>query len=113
MKNVKNLVNGAKEMMKGKASKIAMATTSILAGLGINAYALPSDDGIGMINNTIDTVLSYLQGLGACVCVFGIVGFIMAWKSNNSENQTNSAMFVVAGFLLCSIRPVLSKIGVL
>ena len=113
MKKVQNLVNKAKEMMKGKILKITMATTSMLAGLGINAYALPSEDGVTMASNLLNQILTYVQVAGGFIAAFGIISYVLAYKNSNSEQQSNAAMFAVVGFALCSVRPILSAVGVI
>ena len=113
MKKVQNLVNKAKEMMKGKISKIIMATTSILTGVAVNTYALPSEDGVAMASNLLNQILTYVQVAGGFIAAFGIISYVLAYKNSNSEQQSNAAMFAVVGFALCSVRPILSAVGVI
>lgn len=113
MKNVKNLVNGAKEMLRGKISKITMATTSILTGVAVNTYALPSEDGVTMASNLLNQILTYVQIAGGFITAFGIFSYILAYKNSNSEQQSNASMFAIVGFALCSVRPILSAVGVM
>ena len=113
MKKVRELVNVAKEKIKGMGMKIGVATAAVLGSVGVNTFALPSEDGLTMANNALTTILEYVRALGMFVAVFGVIGFIIAYKNNNSESQTNAAMFFVVGLLLCSIKPVLSTIGIL
>lgn len=113
MKKVQNLVNKAKEMMKGKIAKITMATTSILTGVAVNTYALPSEDGVAMASNLLNQILTYVQVAGGFIAAFGIISYVLAYKNSNSEQQSNAAMFVVVGFALCSVRPILSAVGVI
>ena len=113
MKKVQNLVNKAKEMMRGKIGKITMATTSMLAGLGINAYALPSEDGVTMASNLLNQILTYVQVAGGFIATFAILAYIQAYKNSNSEQQSNATMFAICGFAMCAIRPILSAVGVI
>ena len=113
MKKVQNLVNKAKEMMRGKIAKISMATTSILTGVAVNAYALPSEDGVTMASNLLNQILTYVQVAGGFIAAFGIISYVLAYKNSNSEQQSNAAMFAVVGFALCSVRPILSAVGVI
>lgn len=113
MKNVKEMITMVKENVKGKFGKIAVATTGALTTLTMNAYALPSEDGITMATNALDQILTYVRIVGAFVSVFGVIGWIMAYKNNNSESQSNSAMFLAVGLALCSVKTILSAIGVI
>ena len=113
MKKVQNLVNKAKEIMRGKIGKITMVTTSMLAGLGINAYALPSEDGVAMASNLLNQILTYVQVAGGFIATFAILAYIQAYKNSNSEQQSNATMFAICGFAMCAIRPILSAVGVI
>ena len=113
MKKVQNLVNKAKEMMRGKIAKISIATTSILTGVAVNTYALPSEDGVTMASNLLNQILTYVQVAGGFIAAFGIISYVLAYKNSNSEQQSNAATFAVVGFALCSVRPILSAVGVI
>ena len=113
MKNVKEMIMRVKETVKGKFGKIAVTTTGALTTLGVNAYALPSEDGVTMARNLLDQILSYVQVAGGFIAAFGIISYILAYKNSNSEQQSNAAMFAVVGFALCSVRPILSAVGVM
>lgn len=113
MKKVKEMIMRAKEMLRGKIGKITMATTSILTGVAVNAYALPSEDGVTMASNLLNQILTYVQICGGFIATFAIIGYILAYKNSNSEAQSNAAMFAVVGFALASIRPILSAVGIL
>ena len=113
MKNVKEMIMRAKEMLRGKISKITMATTSILTGVAVNTYALPSEDGVTMASNLLDTILTYVQVAGGFITAFGVISYILAYKNSNSEQQSNAAMFAIVGFALCSVRVVLQKVGII
>ena len=113
MKNVKEMIMRAKEMLRGKIGKITMATTSILTGVGINAYALPSEDGVTMASNLLNQILTYVQVAGGFIATFAILAYIQAYKNSNSEQQSNATMFAICGFAMCAIRPILSAVGVI
>ena len=113
MKNVKEMIMRAKEMLRGKIGRITMATTSILTGVAVNTYALPSEDGVTMASNLLNQILTYVQVAGGFIAAFGIISYVLAYKNSNSEQQSNAAMFAVVGFALCSVRPILSAVGVI
>lgn len=113
MKNVKEMIMRAKEMLRGKIGKITMATTSILTGVAVNTYALPSQDGVAMASSLLDTILTYVQIAGGFIAAFSVIGYILAYKNSNSEAQSNAAMFAVVGFALCSVRIILQTVGII
>lgn len=113
MKNVKEMMTKVKEFAKGKFGKIAVTTTTALTTLTMKAYALPSEDGVTMATNALNQILTYVRIVGAFCAVFSIIGWILAYKNNNSESQSNSAMFLAVSLALCSIKTVLTAIGVI
>ena len=107
-----------KELLgKVKNSKLVKRATMgfvALQGYALNVLAAePNQDGHGMVAKTIDMATTWVRYLGAIAAVYGLVAFIMAWKGNNSEGQSNSAMWIVCGFMLCSIKSIMSFIGII
>ena len=94
---------------------VKRATGAFVAaqGYALTAFAAPSEDGYGMIEKIIDTGTTWVRYIGAIAIIYGLVAFIMAWKGNNSEGQSNAAMWVVVGAMLCAIKSIVTFIGVL
>ena len=84
-----------------------------MGGYSRYAFAEPSQDGYTMIANTIDMATTWIRYLGAIVFIYGLVAFIMAWKSHNSEGQSNAGMWLVVGAMLLAIKTIVSAIGVI
>ena len=107
-----------KELLgKIKNSKIAKRTTMgfvALQGYALNVLAAePNQNGYDMVAKTIDMATTWVRYLGAIAAVYGLVAFIMSWKGNNAEGQSNAAMWIVVGFMLCSIKSIMSFIGII
>lgn len=113
MKNVKEMLVNVKEMLKGKTAKIAVTTTGALTTFCVNTFALPQEDGIAMATNALNEILTYVRVIGGFISVFSAIGWILAYKSSNSEQQSNAAMFLACGLALCSIKTILQKIGII
>ena len=105
-----------KELLgKIKNSKIAKRATMgfvALQGYATMAMAEPSQDGEGMILKTIDMATTWVRYIGAIAIIYGLIAFIMAWKGNNSESQSSSAMWIVCGAMLCSVKAIVKFIGI-
>ena len=106
-----------KELLtKIKGSKLARRTGAALVavqGFALNVFAAPNEDGYGMVANTIDMATTWVRYLGAIAAVYGLVAFIMAWKGNNAEGQSNAGMWIICGFMLCSIKSIMTFIGII
>ena len=107
-----------KELLtKIKGSKLAKRVTGAFVaaqGFALNVLAAePNQDGYGMVTNTIDMATTWVRYLGAIAAVYGLVAFIMAWKGNNAEGQSNAGMWIVVGFMLCSIKSIMTFIGII
>ncbi len=109
METIKNTLTKIKESKFAK--RMTMAFIS-LQGYAAIAMAAPNEDGEGMILKTIDMATTWVRYIGAIAIVYGLIAFIMAWKGNNSEGQSNSAMWIVVGAMLCSIKAIVSFIGI-
>lgn len=96
-----------------KKFKKFLFTFIAMGGYTVYAYAEPNQDGYSMITNTINMATTWIRYLGAIVFVYGLVAFIMAWKSHNSEGQSNAGMWVVVGAMLCAIKSIVTAIGVI
>ena len=105
-----------KELLgKIKNSKLVKRATMgfvALQGYATMAMAAPNQDGEGMILKTIDLATTGVRYIGAIAIIYGLIAFIMAWKGNNSESQSSSAMWIVVGAMLCSIKAIVSFIGI-
>ena len=102
-------------LTKIKGNKLVKrATMAFVAmqGYAISAMAAPNTDGEGMILKTIDMATTWVRYIGAIAIIYGLIAFIMAWKGNNSESQSNSAMWIVVGAMLCSIKAIVKFIGI-
>ena len=102
-----------KRISNSKFAKRFMATFIALGGYSQLAFAAPNEDGKGMIVNVINEASSWVIYLGAIFIFYGLVAFVMAWKSHNAESQQNSAMWLVVGCMLCAIKAIVSAIGVI
>ena len=106
-----------KELLtKIKGSKLARRVTGAFVaaqGYALTAFAAaPNQDGEGMILKTIDMATTWVRYIGAIAIIYGLIAFIMAWKGNNAEGQSNSAMWIVVGAMLCSIKAIVTFIGI-
>lgn len=115
----KSIMEGVKENKAVKkfsnskfAKRFAFAFMAMLGYTG-TAWAEPSQDGYTMITNTIEMATTWIRYLGALVFIYGLIAFIMAWKSHNSEGQSNSAMWLVVGAMLLAIKTIVTAIGVI
>ena len=120
LNNVKNsIMEGVKEnrMIKrisnSKFAKRFMATFIALGGYSQLAFAAPNEDGKGMIANVVNEASSWIVCLGGIFIFYGLVAFVMAWKSHNAESQQNSAMTFLVGCMLCSIKLIMNAVGVI
>ena len=106
-----------KELLgKIKNSKIAKRATMgfvALQGYATMAMAAPNQDGEGMILKTIDMATTWVRYIGAIAIIYGLIAFIMAWKGNNAEGQSNAGMWIIVGFMLCSIKSIMTFIGII
>ncbi len=107
---MKGLLTKIKESKFTK--RVTMAFVA-MQGYAISAMAAPSQDGEGMIIKTINVATDWVRYIGAIAIIYGLIAFIMAWKGNNSEGQSNSAMWIVVGAMLCSIKTIVSTIGII
>ena len=106
-----------KELLgKIKENKLVKrATGAFIAaqGYALTAFAAaPNQDGEGMILKTIDMATTWVRYIGAIAIIYGLIAFIMAWKGNNAEGQSSSAMWIVVGAMLCSIKAIVTFIGI-
>ena len=118
--SIKNsMVEGVKEnklfkkLSNSKFAKRFMATFIALGGYSQLAFAAPNEDGKGMIANVVNEASSWIVCLGGIFIFYGLVAFVMAWKSHNAESQQNSAMTFLVGCMLCSIKAIMSSVGVI
>ena len=114
--NTKERISNSKAINKIADSKfLKRFAFAFLAMGGYSSYAFaePNQDGYTMIANTIDMATTWVRYLGSIVFVYGLVAFIMAWKSHNSEGQSNAGMWVVVGAMLCAIKTIVAAIGVI
>ena len=106
-----------KELL-GKVKNSKLVKRATIGFVALQGYALttfaagPNQDGEAMILKTIGMATTWVRYIGAIAIIYGLIAFIMAWKSNNSESQSNSAMWIVCGAMLCSIKAIVSFIGI-
>jgi hypothetical protein len=106
-----------KELLgKVKNSKLVKRATGVFIaaqGYALTTFAAaPNQNGEQMILKTIDMATTWVRYIGAIAIIYGLIAFIMAWKGNNSESQSNSAMWIVVGAMLCSIKAIVRFIGI-
>ena len=97
-----------------KMAKRIGATYIALQGYAVSAMAAqPNQDGYGMVEKVIDMLTTYARYIGALAAVYGLIAVIFAIKGNNAEGQTSAIMWIVCGFMLCSIKSIMTFVGIL
>ena len=63
------------------------------------------------ITNLINQVYIWVQEIGRLIALFGLFGFVCAWKNNNAEAQSSASQYIIVGIMLMTFRTLCQAIG--
>lgn len=94
---------------------------SLVASLGAvplsaNAETVKVKDNLDattVVGNILDYLLTAGQLVGAGVLIYAFISFALSISQENPDQRSRAIMFIVAGAMLVSIRPILKAIGVI
>ena len=66
---------------------------------------------MNVITNLINQVYIWVQEIGRLIALFGVFGFVVAWKNNNPEAQSSASQYIMVGVMLMGFRTLCQAIG--
>lgn len=108
-KNMKKTAANKTEKLSNKISNVGQKTrmlgialsTALLTGY-TNVYATNVDANQAW-NNTMDTVLPWIQRIGVVLIVFGGIEFAIANSSEDVNQKTRATRFMISGAIVLAV----------